>query len=61
MPFVMIDWIEGRDDDQKRAIVKDITDSMVKHAKCPPEAVSIVFTEHPRSCIAKAGKLLSDK
>jgi 4-oxalocrotonate tautomerase len=61
MPFVMIDWIEGRSDDKKRAIVKEITDTLTKHADCAPEQVAIIFTEHSRANIAKAGQLLSDK
>ena len=61
MPFVYIDWIEGRNDDQRRAIVKEITDTICKHANCAPEQVAIIFTEHSRSSIAKAGTLLSDK
>jgi len=61
VPIIYIDWFEGRDVDQKRALVKEITDSMVRIAKCKPEAVGIIFTEHPRTDIARGGVLFSDK
>jgi 4-oxalocrotonate tautomerase len=60
MPIVIIDWLEGRDEDQKRAVAKGVTEAIVNSAKCAPEAVTIVFNDHPRSHIAKAGVLFSD-
>ena len=60
MPFVQIDMVEGRSLEQKRAMVKKITEAIVETAKCPPEAVSITIRELPKANFAKAGKLLSD-
>jgi phenylpyruvate tautomerase PptA (4-oxalocrotonate tautomerase family) len=37
-----------------------MTDLMVKVTGCPAEAVTVIYTDHPRTDIAKAGKLLSD-
>jgi 4-oxalocrotonate tautomerase len=58
MPIVNIDWVEGRTVEQKAEISKQVTDTMTTVTGCPAEAVTIIFTDHPRSDIAKAGKLL---
>jgi 4-oxalocrotonate tautomerase len=58
--MVKIDWLEGRTVDQKREIAKKVTETIVHVTGCPPEAVSVVFNDHPRHDIAKAGKLMSD-
>ena len=39
MPEVYVHAVEGRTLDQKRSLVKDITDAVVRHFKVPPEAV----------------------
>ncbi len=60
MPIVNIDWLEGRTVEQKREISRRVTEVIVEVSGCPPEAVTVIFTDHPRHDIAKAGKLLSD-
>ena len=60
MPTVSVDWLEGRNVDQKREICRQFTETLVKVTGCPPEAVIVIFTEHPRHEIGKAGKLMSD-
>ena len=60
MPIVTIDWLAGRDEQQKRTLAKEITDTLVKVAQCSPEAVTILFNDHPTTDIAKAGTLFSD-
>ncbi len=60
MPIVNVDWFAGRTVEQKREIARQVTETFVAVAQCPPEAVTIIFTDHPRHDIAKAGKLLSD-
>ena len=59
MPIVSIDWVE-RPVEIKRELSKKITDAMVECTGCPIESVTVIFTDHPKSDIAKAGKLLSD-
>ncbi|CVK19703.1 MULTISPECIES: 2-hydroxymuconate tautomerase [Sporomusa] len=61
MPIVQIDLIEGRSLEQKREMVKKVTEAIVETAKCPPEAVTIVVREASPQHIGKAGKLVSDK
>ncbi|PLX42507.1 MAG: 4-oxalocrotonate tautomerase [Deltaproteobacteria bacterium] len=59
MPIVNIDWVE-RSVEVKRELSKKITDAVVEVAGCPAEAVTIIYTDHPKSDVAKAGKLLCD-
>lgn len=60
MPIVNVDWLEGRTVDQKREIARRVTDAIVDVSGCPAAAVTVIFTDHPRHDIAKAGKLMSD-
>ena len=61
MPFITIKAVEGRTVEQKRALVKDITDAVVKHFNAPPDAVSIDIVEYSRENLAKAGQLFTDR
>ena len=45
MPEVYVYAVEGRTIDQKRALVKDITDAVVKNFKVKPEAVMVEIVE----------------
>ncbi len=60
MPLVIIEADEGRTIEQKRALVKDITDAVCKHFKAPPEAVTILIHDGKKENRAKAGKLAVD-
>ena len=60
MPTVMIFADEGRTIDQKRGLVKDITDAVCKNFAVSPEAVSILLREGKKENRAKAGKLVID-
>lgn len=61
MPFVMIDWIEGRSLEQKREIARRITEVISEVGQVDPDAVRIFFTEHAKDQYAIAGKLLIDR
>jgi 4-oxalocrotonate tautomerase len=60
MPIVNVDWLEGRTVEQKREIARRMTETLVEVTGCPAAAVTVLFTDHPRHDIAKAGKLMSD-
>ena len=60
MPIVSIDWLEGRTVEQKKQLVKDITEAFVKIGT-PEQAVEIVMREQPKHNFARAGKLFSEK
>ncbi|HTD79040.1 MAG TPA: 2-hydroxymuconate tautomerase [Chloroflexota bacterium] len=61
MPEVIIELAEGRSVDQKRALVKDITAAVVKHAEVPADAVTVIIHENPRTDKAKGGVLFSER
>lgn len=60
MPRVIIQAVEGRSDDQKRALVKSVTDAVVMAYGVEPKTVTIVIEDIARSNFAKAGVLASD-
>ena len=61
MPFVTVKALEGRTTEQKRALVKDITEAIVKNFRTEPESVTIDIIEYSRENLAKAGKLFVDR
>jgi 4-oxalocrotonate tautomerase len=60
MPTVVIEALEGRTVEQKRGLVKDITDAVCKNFKVNPDAVTIMIHELKRENHGKAGKSTSD-
>ena len=46
--------------DQKRKIVQEFTDTLVRTLKVGPELVTILIDEHEPENIGKAGRLRSD-
>ncbi|MFC2011078.1 2-hydroxymuconate tautomerase [Chloroflexota bacterium] len=60
MPFVIIEAFEGRTVEQKRGLVKDVTEAICKNFEVNPDAVSILIHELKRENLGKAGKLTSD-
>ena len=61
MPEISIVALEGRTVDQKRALVKDITDAVIRHFKVKPDAVTVIIHEMSKENIAKSGKLFADQ
>ncbi len=61
MPLVTVKIIEGRTIEQKRGLVKDITDAVVENFKVEPDIVIIDIIEFSRENFAKAGKLFVDR
>jgi len=60
MPLIIVEADAGRTIDQKRGLVKDITDAVCKNFAIPPQAVSILIHEGKKENRASAGKLASD-
>ena len=60
MPTVIVEALEGRTVEQKRGLVKDITDAVCKNFKVNPDAVTIMIHELKRENHGKAGKLTVD-
>ncbi len=61
MPEVYIYAVEGRTMDQKRALVKDITDAVVRHFKVEPATVMVQIMETSKASKAKGGVLFCDR
>ena len=61
MPEIYVHAVEGRTIEQKRNLVKDITDAVVRNFKVAPEAVMVQIMESPKDSKAKGGILFSDR
>jgi len=61
MPEIYVHAVEGRTIEQKRSLVKDITDAVVRNFKVPAEAVMVQIMESPKDSKAKGGFLFSDR
>jgi 4-oxalocrotonate tautomerase len=60
MPRLTVEAIEGKTIEQKRGLVRDITEAVVKNFNVAPETVSIAIYEMSRENYSKAGKLFID-
>ncbi len=60
MPEIILELAEGRTLDQKRAIVREFTETMVRVCGVDAEAVVIIH-EIPRTDKAKGGVLFCDR
>jgi 4-oxalocrotonate tautomerase len=61
MPEIIVELAEGRTVDQKRAIVKELTDGLVRAIGVDREAVVVVIHEIPRTDKARGGVLFCDR
>ncbi len=61
MPYVNVKLLGTLSVEQKRELVKRITDDLREVAGKPPEATYVVIEEVPRENWAKGGVLFSDK
>ena len=60
MPEVYVHAVKGRTLEQKRGLIKDITDAVVKNFSVPVEAVTIEIVESEPTAKAKGGVLFSE-
>ena len=60
MPLVTISADEGRTIEQKRGLVKDVTEAVCKNFNVKPESVLIQIVEGKKENRAKGGKLAID-
>ncbi len=61
MPVVTVQLWEGRTLDQKRALVKAITEAMVEHAGAKPDGLHVILQEIPRENWGRGGVLGVDR
>jgi 4-oxalocrotonate tautomerase len=60
MPEIHVYAAEGRSLDQKRQLVKDITDAVVRNFVVPPEVVVVQIIEAPKASKSRGGVLFSE-
>ncbi len=61
MPFITVKMLEGRTKEQKRELVKAITNAVVDICKAPADGTFVVIEEVSKDHWAKAGTLLSER
>ena len=61
MPEITINLAVGRTDEQKTAVMRDISDSMVKHLGVKAEDVVIQINEAPLNNKMKGGKTFVER
>ena len=61
MPRITVQMFTGRTIDQKRALVKGITDVVVETCNVSPQSVAIVIDEMQDENYARAGTLKCDQ
>ena len=57
MPIVHIELLEGRTAEQKEALVKDVTEAIVKNTGAQIENVHIVISDMKKGDYAVGGKM----
>jgi len=61
MPIIRVEMFPGRTEDQKRELVKELTDAFVRTAGGKPDSVFIVLTDVEKSNWGSGGELCADK
>jgi 4-oxalocrotonate tautomerase len=60
MPFANVFMLEGRTDEQKKAVIEKVTDALVEALDAPRENVRVWIQEIPPTQWGIAGKPASD-
>jgi 4-oxalocrotonate tautomerase len=60
MPEILVHIVEGRTAEAKKALMKDITDAVVKHFGVAPERVVVQIVESPRDSKSRGGVPFSE-
>ena len=61
MPLIQVQMFAGRTPQQKRDLVRALTDAFVEAAGSTPDAVDIILTDVEQSDWAQGGELFSKK
>lgn len=61
MPEVIIEIAQGRTQDQKRALIKEITEAVVRTCSVPADAVTVIIHENPLTDKGKGGVPFSER
>jgi 4-oxalocrotonate tautomerase len=61
MPLAQISMLEGRTEDQKRAVIEKVTQALVEAVGAPIETVRVVINEVPKTNWGIAGVSAKDR
>jgi 4-oxalocrotonate tautomerase len=61
MPLVVVKMLEGRSAEQKRQLVREITEVVARVAATTEDQVDVIIEDYARDSWAKGGTLFSDK
>lgn len=61
MPIATIKILEGRTEEQKRALVAEVTGAIHRSIGSPVENITVIIEDMPKTNYAVAGILTSDK
>ncbi|WP_102348191.1 2-hydroxymuconate tautomerase [Bacillus sp. Marseille-P3661] len=61
MPYVTVKMLEGRTDDQKRALAEKVTAAVAETTGAPKENIHVIIEEMAKNNHSVAGTLSSDK
>ena len=61
MATVLVNTTAGKTMIQKRAVIREITDSIEKHFKLPRQVIRVYVNEVPRTNVADGGLIFADR
>ncbi len=61
MPYVTVKMLEGRTEEQKRALVEKVTEAVVETTGATTEKVTVFIEEMTKNHYAVGGKRFSDQ
>ncbi|MAF12878.1 4-oxalocrotonate tautomerase family protein [Candidatus Poribacteria bacterium] len=61
MPFITVKMLEGRTQDQKRALVKEITEAIERTCNATPENTLVLIEDVSPDQWAKGGVMISER
>jgi 4-oxalocrotonate tautomerase len=56
MPVAQINILEGRSDEQKETLIREVTDAISRSLGAPVESVRIIITEMPKQHFGIGGQ-----
>ena len=56
MPIIQSHMIEGRTDEQKEAVIREVTEAMVRAVGAPKESVRVLINEMPKQHFGIGGE-----
>jgi 4-oxalocrotonate tautomerase len=61
MPIIRVEMFKGRTQEQKRALVRELTEAFLRTCGGKPESVDVLITDVEKSDWSVAGVMHSDK